>query len=114
MSQKNSSTIYKGLSTVQPRHVKTPGKTPGSFVREMDGQHHILFDVEMDWPALYDVANKARSNKSKVSRVGPLTIRVKKVKTTDKNGSKVEHGDQGSTRRSGPAACSGDSLGVVG
>lgn len=77
------SVIYKKLETtrrmvkrVSAERVGSNGVTASYFTEVADGSERIIYAVEMDFAMLADLACKAASNKSRKSRVGPLTIEV--------------------------------------
>jgi hypothetical protein len=74
------SVIYKKLETTLRLHKRVPlaiaGRQANGWTTGPDGHERVVYTVDMDFEALPVLARKAARNKSRRSRLGPLTIEV--------------------------------------
>ncbi len=66
------SIIYKRLETTRKLYKR--GENP--YINQPDGAERIIYAVDMDFDGMAELARKAAGNKSRKSRLGPLTVEV--------------------------------------
>jgi len=70
--------IYPKTRIIRELYKDIPVITNNEFVWEPNGTEEVFYEVSLNLAAIEDMASKAAGNSRRVSRAGPLRVRVLK------------------------------------